>query len=134
MITECWSPQSNHRDTFFSIYLVKQVLILAISFITGYSRLGVKYFLQHLYVVVFKYIQNIFVFVIKIHWKCISKTIIQYSWHPLICLLVKIIPRFLSILASSVLVERLFRMQVTFSSWKKSSNRQYVWYSYVCNV
>ena len=21
MITECWTPQSNHRDTFFSIYL-----------------------------------------------------------------------------------------------------------------
>ena len=22
MITECWTPQSNHRDTFFSIYRV----------------------------------------------------------------------------------------------------------------
>ena len=22
MIIECWKPQSNHRDTFFSIYLV----------------------------------------------------------------------------------------------------------------
>ena len=22
MITECWTPQSSHRDTFFSIYLV----------------------------------------------------------------------------------------------------------------
>ena len=22
MITECWIPQSSHRDTFFSIYLV----------------------------------------------------------------------------------------------------------------
>ena len=25
MITECWTPQSNHRDTFFSIYLVSSV-------------------------------------------------------------------------------------------------------------
>ena len=22
MISECWTPQSSHRDTFFSIYLV----------------------------------------------------------------------------------------------------------------
>ena len=25
MITECWTPQSSHRDTFFSIYLVLNV-------------------------------------------------------------------------------------------------------------
>ena len=27
MITECWTPQSNHRDTFFSIYLVCECII-----------------------------------------------------------------------------------------------------------
>ena len=32
MITECWKPQSNHRDTFFSIYLV--ILVYSISYST----------------------------------------------------------------------------------------------------
>ena len=27
MITECWTPQSSHRDTFFSIYLVSVIII-----------------------------------------------------------------------------------------------------------
>ena len=27
MITECWTPQSSHRDTFFSIYLVIYIYI-----------------------------------------------------------------------------------------------------------
>ena len=26
MITECWTPQINHRDTFFSIYLLVTML------------------------------------------------------------------------------------------------------------
>ena len=30
MITECWTPQSSHRDTFFSIYLVTIIMILKI--------------------------------------------------------------------------------------------------------
>ena len=33
MITECWTPQSSHRDTFFSIYLVSP------SFWTSWSNL-----------------------------------------------------------------------------------------------
>ena len=28
MITECWTPQSSHRDTFFSIYLVVPVSLI----------------------------------------------------------------------------------------------------------
>ena len=28
MITECWTPQSSHRDTFFSIYLVINMYLL----------------------------------------------------------------------------------------------------------
>ena len=30
MITECWTPQSSHRDTFFSTYLVSVELITVI--------------------------------------------------------------------------------------------------------
>ena len=27
MLTECWTPQSSHRDMFFSIYLVIKAII-----------------------------------------------------------------------------------------------------------
>ena len=53
MITECWTPQSNHRDTFFSIYLVTNKLtsfrIIYNSFVTvnkGYkARENLCYYL-----------------------------------------------------------------------------------------
>ena len=36
MITECWTPQSNHRDTFFSIYVVHPKFEVRTDFTCNY--------------------------------------------------------------------------------------------------
>ena len=49
MITECWTPQSSHRDTFFSIYLVKSILpsIHATKFRVKFNRMGLRQAISH---------------------------------------------------------------------------------------
>ena len=43
MSTECWTPQSSHRDTFFSIYLV----VIGLSYVCAHTNMAVACIQKH---------------------------------------------------------------------------------------